>query len=74
MRPADGRISPAIRRNSVVLPAPFGPMTETRSPSPRVSETASTATHAAEATADAVDDEGGRAGIGHCCYACYCPV
>ena len=29
MRPADGALEPAIISNSVVLPAPFGPMTPT---------------------------------------------
>ena len=30
--PASGAISPVIRLNNVVLPAPFGPMTNRRSP------------------------------------------
>src|SRR5260370_23169935 len=33
MEPADGRSRPPIRLNSVVLPAPFGPMRATISPS-----------------------------------------
>src|SRR6478672_6480110 len=34
MLPAEGNRSPAIRLNSVVLPAPFGPMMPTASPGP----------------------------------------
>src|SRR5215212_11981857 len=66
-RPASGRITPVIRLNSVVLPAPFGPTTDTtcarstskptrstatRPPKRRVSP--STARSGAEAASDSV--------------------
>src|SRR5262249_35413521 len=44
MAPAIGRLKPAIRRRSVVLPQPLGPSSTTVSPSATVSETRSTAT------------------------------
>src|SRR5215831_11976039 len=43
MRPRDGLISPDSMLNSVVLPAPFGPMIALSSPALTASETASTA-------------------------------
>ena len=42
-----------MRRNSVVLPAPLGPMTASRSPRAQVSETVVDGDDAAEAAADA---------------------
>src|SRR5258705_9277995 len=43
MRPSVGRVSPLIRLNKVVLPAPLGPMSARRSPGPTVRLTPSTA-------------------------------
>src|SRR5439155_3510959 len=43
MRPSVGLVSPLIRLNSVVLPAPLGPMIARRSPGPTVRLTPSTA-------------------------------
>ena len=42
-RPAVGATSPVIKLNIVVLPAPFGPITPSASPSATVSLTVSTA-------------------------------
>src|SRR5271154_7367417 len=42
VRPAVGRVTPESKLNSVVLPAPFGPMTTRNSPSRTSSETSST--------------------------------
>ena len=44
MSPASGLNTPAMRLNSVVLPAPFGPMTAKISPGATASDTSSTAT------------------------------
>ena len=41
--PASGLSSPVTRLNTVVLPAPFGPMMLTNSPSATLSDSASTA-------------------------------
>src|SRR5579864_6876794 len=42
-RPAVGAMNPVTRLNSVVLPAPFGPISPTISPSRTANETPSTA-------------------------------
>src|SRR6516165_12506323 len=44
--PADGRISPLMRLNSVLLPAPFGPSIPSASPSPTSNDKSSTARRA----------------------------
>ena len=43
IEPAVGRIRPEMTRISVVLPAPFGPMTPTASPARTSSETSNSA-------------------------------
>src|SRR5262245_21136772 len=43
MWPSLGRVSPLIRLNKVVLPAPLGPMIARRSPAPTIKLTPSTA-------------------------------
>ena len=53
--PASGAIAPAIMLNSVVLPAPFGPITAKISPSGTVEAHAVDGDQAAEAFADGVE-------------------
>ena len=43
MRPPHGVTTPEMHLNSVVLPAPFGPMIETKSPSATFTDTPSSA-------------------------------
>jgi hypothetical protein len=52
--PPLGRIAPLMALNSVVFPAPFGPITARRSPSPSASETPSTARSAPKRTLTSV--------------------